>query len=289
MTIYSLQVITTTGYPYYDLEIEPLPKGVPLYLRFFDFSTQEFNHENEFNPTECFELTSGFVSAIFEFARLLDKNLKVLEFIPLRKNTKRSNKSQEKQIKKQSGNVLITCQTETYLNSKAVKQKVQMIFDWVIKNKIPLGTEKKINLEEKERIIRILTDAKAKEQIEAKKDELTYVFNKFLNEMEVYGLEGVCVTSFDLSPIISFGINFKSVADLLRNLGKIPEVETLRWKYRESIIGDLRKWIYIVNSGVGPSEESIFMPYYYILFASPESFLGESPGILASKINLILG
>ncbi len=289
MTIYSLQVITTTGYPYYNLEIEPLPKGVPLYLRFFDFSTQELNHENEFNPTECFELTSGFVSAIFEFARLLDKNLKVLEFIPLRKNTKRSNKSQEKQIKKQSGNVLITCQTETYLNSKAVKQKVQMIFDWVIQNKIPLGFEKKINLEEKERIIRILTDAKAKEQIEAKKNELKKIFNDFLNEMKVYGLEGLCVASFDLSPIISFGIDFKSVEALLRNLGDIPDVETLQWKYRESTIGDLRKWIYIVNSGVGPSEESIFMPYYYILFASPESFLGESPGILASKINLILG
>ncbi len=162
MTIYSLQVITTTGYPYYNLEIEPQPEGVPLFLRFFDFSTQEFNHENEFNPIECFELTSGFVSAIFEFARLLDKNLKVLEFIPLRKNIKGSKKSQEKQIKKHSGNVLITCQTETYLNNKAVKQKIQMIFDWVIQNKIPLGPEKKINPEEKERIMRILTDAKAK-------------------------------------------------------------------------------------------------------------------------------
>ncbi len=107
--------------------------------------------------------------------------------------------------------------------------------------------------------------------------------------MKVYGLEGLCVTSFDLSPIISFGIDFKSVEALLRNLGDIPDVETLQWKYRESTIEDLRKWVYIINSGVGPSEESIFMPYYYILFASPESFLGESPGILASKINLILG
>ncbi len=289
MTIYSLQVITTTGYPYYNLEIEPQPEGVPLFLRFFDFSTQEFNHENEFNPIECFELTSGFVSAIFEFARLLDKNLKVLEFIPLRKNIKGSKKSQEKQIKKHSGNVLITCQTETYLNGKAVKQKIQMIFDWVIQNKIPLGPEKKINPDEKERIMRILTDAKAKEQIEAKKNKLKKIFNDFLNEMKVYGLEGLCVTSFDLSPIISFGIDFKSVEALLRNLGDIPDVETLQWKYRESTIEDLRKWVYIVNSGVGPSEESIFMPYYYILFASPESFLGESPGILASKINNVLG
>lgn len=288
MTIYSFQVITTTGYPYYNLEIEVQPEGIPLYLRFFDFSTRSISHKGDFSPIESFELTSGFVSAIFEFAKLLDKHLEVLEFIPLEKKDESSDKLQEKQSKKQGGDVLITCQTETYLNSNAVKKKIQMIFDWIIQNKIPLGQEKKLDSGEKERIIRILTDAKAREKIEEKKDELRKIFNDFLNEMSVYGLESLCVTSFDLSPIISFGINFESVEELLRNIGNIPEVETLQWKQRESIIGDIRKWVYIVNSGVGPSEESIFMPYHYMLFASPESFLGEAPGILASKINQIL-
>ncbi len=288
MTIYSLQVITTAGYPYYNLEIQSQPEGIPLYMRFYDFSAATEHVVGDLTPEESFDLTSGFISAIFEFSKNLERKLSQLEYVPLSKETA-SSLAKQVDPHRIKGNVLITLQTEMYLNENSVKQKIQMVYEWIIQNKIPLGSEKPILPEEKERIIEILTDAQARKIIEDKKEETRLTCENFLNEMRDYGLEGICIASFDLSPIITFGIDFDAVGELLRNVGKIPEVDTLEWKYRQSNIEDQRKWVYIVNSGVGPSEESIFMPFYYILTASPESFLGESPGILAQKLNPILG
>lgn len=288
MTIYSLQVITTTGYPYYNLEVQSQPEGIPMYLRFYDFLGKEQDVSEQLTQEESFDLTAGFISAIFEFSRNLDRKLEQVEYIPLSHSNAAATYIDSKPGRLK-GDVLITVQTETYLNEVGVRKKVNMIYDWIIQNKIPLGMEKKILPEEREKIIEILTDAQARQIIESNREDVRLTCNDFLNEMKDYGLEGICISSFDHTPIITFGIDFKEVGELLRNVGKIPEVEILQWKYRQSNIEDQRKWVYIVNSGIGPSEESIFMPFYYILFASPESFLGESPGILAQNLNLVLG
>ncbi|MBY9019652.1 MAG: hypothetical protein KGD67_01245 [Candidatus Lokiarchaeota archaeon] len=48
MTIYKFSVITSNGFPYYDLDVKEAPKSIKLYLRFFDFSKEELKPQSDF-------------------------------------------------------------------------------------------------------------------------------------------------------------------------------------------------------------------------------------------------
>ena len=78
MTIYNFSVITSTGFPYYNLDVKNLPSGIKLYLRFYDFTGEKLPIV-PLDPETSFDLNAGLISALFEFARNLEKKIDNLE------------------------------------------------------------------------------------------------------------------------------------------------------------------------------------------------------------------
>lgn len=286
MTIYNIQVISSTGFPYYNKFIKELPKGIKLYLRFFDF-TQNLGNQEDLDQSSSFELTAGLISALFEFSKSLDKRIKMLEF----KSKKDShNAASIGPRTKYTGDVLITTQTETYLFHKSVREKVRLIYENIIKPKIPVESAPNLSDQEEELIERILADRDARDHLSKKLPQLRAEADKFLDGMGSYGLEGICIMSFDLSPIITFGdkYSFKDIEIILRNIGGIPQIDPLEWKYRQSFFEDASVWVYVINSGIGVTVEGLFEPFFYVLMTDPQSYMGEFPSKLTQSFNLIL-
>ncbi len=289
MTIYEFSVISTTGFPYYNTLIKPNPEAVKIFLRFFDFSKDKSTAQEQLDITSKFDLTAGLVSALFEFARNIDKKIEILEFKA--KMEKSLTKNNEK-TQKYKGDVLITTQTETFLLHKSVREKIKLIYNNYINSKIPLDSADIINENEENKILDILTDAKARKQILKHRNEIKRLANEFLDEMKDYGLWGICITSFDLSPISAYGKKYslENVYHILRHIGYIPEIAPLEWIYRQSFFTDEQIQVCIIKSDIGPTVENIlFEPYFYLLFADPQSYFGEFPAKLTSAFNKLLG
>lgn len=289
MTIYVLSIISTTGFPYFNIIVGTVPEGVKIFLRFFDFSKSISFNQDQLDLDSKFDLTAGLISALFEFARNIDKKIEVLEFKP--KKQKDTNENENINSKNQ-GDVLITTQTESFLLHRSVREKIKLIYNNFIYSKIPLDSANNVYENEKKKIIDILTDSKARRKISESHNELKNRANKFLNEMKDYGLWGICITSFDLSPIVSFGKKFSldNVYDILRHIGYIPEIIPLEWIYRQSFISDEPIQVCIIKSDIGPTIENVlFEPFFYLLFADPQSYFGEFPAKLTSAFNNILG
>jgi hypothetical protein len=285
MTYYEFSVITNTGFPYHNLKLKKPPDGVSLYLRFYDFSRDKKEFIPNLDDTITFELNAGLISALFEFARNINKKIELLEF-----KSKTSNKEVNKD-NEYEGDVLITVQTEPYLLHKSVKEKIKKIYDMVICSKIPLDSALDLLQNEVDEIIEILTDSDARDRIKKYKNDITKESNEFLSNMNSYGLNGICITSFDLSPIIIFGKKYRleDVDVILRNIGVFPEISPFEWIYRQSNILNEQIWVYIIKSGVGPTVNGLFEPFFYLLFADPQSYLGEFPAKLTTRFNQILG
>jgi len=288
MTIYELSIISTTGFPYYNKIIKPIPEGVKIFLRFFDFSKDKSTVHEQLDSNSKFDLTAGLISALYEFARNIDKRIHVLEFKPT-KTFKVSKRIKENA--KYQGDVLITTQTESFLLHKSVQEKIKLIYNNFINSKIPLDSSEEIQENEQNKIVEILTDSKARSMIKDHQNELKHLANDFMSEMKDYGLWGICITSFDLSPIIAFGKKYslKHTNEILRHIGYIPEITPLDWIYRSSFFSKEQIQVCIIKSGVGPTvEERLFEPYFYLLFADPQSIFGEFPGKLTNSFNNIL-
>lgn len=285
MTFYELSVITNTGYPYYNLVLKVPANGESILLKFFDFTSKNSEKIANLDPISSFELNAGLVSALFEFARNINKKIENLEF--------RSNRKEETENSdwNYEGDVLITTQTEPYLLHKSVKHKIKLIYDTVIASKLPLDSALEMLQNEEDIIIEILTDTEARKRITTHEVELQEVANELLAEMNNYGLHGICITSFDLSPITVYGNKYtlNDIDAILRNIGIFPDILPLEWIYRQSHILNEQIWVYIIKSGVGPTVNGLFEPYFYLLFADPQSYLGEFPGKLTTKLNQILG
>ncbi|MFX1325568.1 MAG: hypothetical protein ACFE8N_11475 [Promethearchaeota archaeon] len=289
MTIYELSIISTTGFPYYNAIIKPIPEGVKIYLRFFDFSMDKSTVHDQLDADSKFDLTAGLISALFEFARNIDKKIERLEF-KAKKSPDSSKKKAE--INKFDGDVLITAQTESFLLHKSVKEKIKLIYNNFINTKTPLDSAEAILENEEKKIIDILTDSKARNYLLSHENEIKRTSNEFLSEMKEYGLWGICITSFDLSPILTYGKKYslKDVNDILRGIGYIPEIAPFEWIYRTSFFSDQQIQVCIIKSGVGTTvEETLFEPYFYLLFADPQSIFGEFPEKLTIVFNNIIG
>ena len=285
MTYYVLSVITNTGFPYYNLELKAIPNDVNLFLRFFDFSRNSKEIRMDLDSTSLFELNAGLVSALFEFARNIDKKIEIIEF-----NSK-NRVSQEKKESKYKGDVLITTQTEPYILHKSAKAKINLIYNSIISSKIPLDSALEILQNEEDTIIDILNDKFARDRINEHKAKLSKQCEIFMNNMKKYGLLGITITSFDLSPIFVYGDKYSlnNIDPILRNIGVFPEIPPLEWIYRQSFTSNEEIWVYIIKSGVGPTMDGVFQPYFYLLFAEPQSYLGEFPAKVTSKFNQTLG
>lgn len=283
MTIYEFSVISTTGFPYYTILINPIPEGVKIYLRFFDFSQGTTKEEGKISSK--FELMAGLISALFEFSRCIDKKIFTLEFKSGKETTQAEN-SKNFVI----SNSLITCSSETFLIHNSVSEKVKMIYNNIIAPKTPLESADSISKKEEEKILDILTDAVARQKIAQNKSKIETLTKNFLRDMGGYGLKGICITSFDLSPIVVFGeeYSFQDVEVILRNMGMIPEIKSFEWEYRQSFLKENQVWLYIINSGTGVTiENQLFEPYFYLLFADPYSYLGEFPAKLTREFNKV--
>jgi len=285
LTIYAFSVITSNGFPYYHLKVKESPNGINLYLRFFDFTKEELKPPSDFELADSFDLNAGLVSALFKFARAMSKNINILEF----NSDEQANRKEEKG--KYSGDVLVTCQTESYLFHKSVYAKIKLIYDILLSYKIPLETAIEILPVQEEKIYNILNDFDARSRVDEHKTQLKRLGSDFLKEMKTYGLREICITSFDLSPIMIMGkkYSFDDVHGILRNIGNIPEIPPLNWVYRQSIHNGEEIWVYIYKSDVGPSVEGLFEPYLYLLICDFNSYLGEIPETLGNKLNRLLG
>ena len=285
MTYYVLSIITNTGFPYYNLELKEIPKDVNLFLRFFDFSKNSKEIKMDLDRTSMFELNAGLVSALFEFARNIDKKIEIIEF------HSQDKAAEEKKLSSYKGDVLITTQTEPYILHKSVKAKIKLIYDSIISTRIPLDSAMELLQNEEDMIIDILNDKIARDRINDHKTEISKLCEGYLNEMKKYGLRGISITSFDLSPIFTYGNNysFQTIDVILRNVGVIPEIPPLEWIYRQSFTSNEEIWVYIIKSGVGPTVDGLFQSYFYLLFAEPQSYLGEFPGKLGVRFDQILG
>ncbi|MFX1377859.1 MAG: hypothetical protein ACFFA4_02095 [Promethearchaeota archaeon] len=288
MTIYEFSIISTTGFPYFNSIINPVPEGIKLFLRFFDFSEDKSVNQNQLDLTSKFDLTAGLISALFEFAKNIDKKIEVLEFKP--KKDKEQDKRHQKNLE-YHGDVLITTQTETFLLHKAVREKIKLIYRNYVYSKIPLDSADSIYQNEEKKIREILTDEKARKKISEHRNDIKQIANDFLFEMKDYGLWGICIASFDLSPIVSYGKKYslQSIYDILRHIGYIPEIAPLDWIYRQSFFSDESIQVCIIKSDSGITVENIlFEPYFYLLFSDPQSYFGEFPGKVASAFNKVL-
>jgi hypothetical protein len=285
VTIYTFSVITSNGFPYYQLKVKDAPSGIKLYLRFFDFTKKELKSQSNFEIADSFDLNAGLVSALFKFARAMSKNIHILEFNSEEQNHLLGGKTNY------SGDVLVTCQTESYLFHKSVHAKIKLIYDILLSYKVPLESAIEILPVQEEKIYNILTDFDAKSRVDENKSQIKRLGSDFLREMRNYGLREICVTSFDLSPIMILGKKYKmdDVHGILRNIGNIPEIPPLNWVYRQSTYDGEEIWVYIYKSDVGPTVEGLFEPYLYLLICDFNSYLGEIPETLGNKLNRILG
>ncbi|MFX0076494.1 MAG: hypothetical protein ACFE96_13715 [Candidatus Hermodarchaeota archaeon] len=285
MTIYTFSVITSNGFPYYQLKVKEAPSGIKQYLRFFDFTKEDSKNQTDFEISDSFELNAGLVSALFKFARAMSKNINILEF----NSNDHNNHQKEKDA--YSGDVLVTCQTESYLFHKSVYEKIKLIYDIVLSYKVPLEKAIEILPVQEEKIYNILTDFEARSRVSHYKSQIKKLGGDFLKEMKHYGLHEICITSFDLSPIMILGKKYSldDVHRILRNIGNIPEILPLNWVYRQSTFNGEEIWVYIYKSDIGPTVEGLFEPYLYLLICDFNSYLGEIPEILGNKLNKILG
>ncbi|MHA2039162.1 MAG: hypothetical protein ACW98X_22275, partial [Promethearchaeota archaeon] len=97
---------------------------------------------------------------------------------------------------------------------------------------------------------------------------------------------------FDLSPIVAYGKKYslKHINEILRHISYIPEIDPLDWIYRQSIFSNEQIQVCFIKSGIGPTvEETLFEPYFYLLFADPQSYFAEFPAKLTATFNNILG
>ncbi|MHA2185759.1 MAG: hypothetical protein ACXAAI_12240, partial [Promethearchaeota archaeon] len=77
---------------------------------------------------------------------------------------------------------------------------------------------------------------------------------------------------------------------ILRGIGIVPEITPLEWRYRTSFFADEQIQVCIIKSSIGTTvEESLFEPYFYLLFADPQSYFGEFPTKVINNFNNILG
>ena len=288
MTIYELSIISTTGFPYYHNVIKPIPEGVKIFLRFFDFSKDQSRVHDLLDSDSKFDLTAGLISALFEFARNIDKKIERLEFKAKKKNESSKKENSSNQFE---SDVLITTQTEPFLLHKSIREKIKLIYTNFIISKTPLDSADAISENEESKIINILTDSQARKNILDHQNEIKRIANDHLSKMKAYGLRGICITTFDLSPIISYGKKYSldDINGILRHIGFIPDIAPFEWIYRQSFFFDEQIQVCIIKSGVGTTvENALFEQYFYLLFADPQSIFGEFPEILTNSFNNIL-
>jgi len=288
MTIYEFNVNTTTGFPYLGLKINEIQEGIRIFLRFFDFSKEKCVDEI-IDPESKTELTAGLISAIFEFSRAINRKIYMLEFQSEGDDPALTCDDLDGPI----SDTLITCASETYLNQKAIRKKIEFIYKTIILPKTPLVTASELLTPEIDMIKNILNDNTARKNVQNHLNAINDEVEKYFVEKSSYGLEGICILTFDLSLIQVFGDKYslKEVTEILRNMFQVPDIPEFGLKHRIVNYKGKDIWLYIINSGIGITEkfmeEVLFENYYYLIISKSESNLGDLFMNLMNKFNEI--
>ncbi|MHA1341129.1 MAG: hypothetical protein ACTSRZ_14135 [Promethearchaeota archaeon] len=289
--IYTFSIINSTGFPFYFKKLYDIPASVDLHLRFYDYCNKEYVDEY----IEGFELFAGLISALSEFSRLLGQRLELLKFKAF-KHENQQNPNSSLKIENLyysidvpfGSDVIVNCQNERFLNITALEAKMNLIYDKIIRDKIPLGPDKFISKSEEEFIGEILDNFHAKEKIYKVEEQLKNEIENLIKSYNSYGLQAIAIMSFDCCILKSYNINENLLYSLLRFVGKLPELEVYNWEVEIAKMKDKKYNLYLINSGAGVKVENIFMPYYYLLICEGDSYLGEIPQKIYEKLNNII-
>lgn len=268
--------------------MRPEPEAIDLNLLFFNFQTKSVVNESQ--PQDSFELNAGLISALYEFAKLLNRPIQYLKFKKVRPSSGATTvddfllPAREEELV----GTLITTRCDTYNLRSHVRAKIRLVYDSFVQSKLPLGPTSVISPEEEESIARILSDDAARAIIRQNRTLLDEKCSNFLEEMKIYGLLGVVICSFDMTPIHSWGFSLEETEQVLRNIDEIPLVDTYSWKYRQTNLEGTKLWAFIVNSGVGITIEGQFQEFNYVLISQPGSFLGEVPAKFYEMVNAVI-
>lgn len=290
---FSLSLITSTGYPFYYKKISDEPANTDLVMRFFSYVSETLQKLEK--PDQAFELQAGLVSALFEFAKLLDHPIELLRFKTAPKENTLGWEEDHENRKilvpvdvPANSDVLITTRTEIFLNADNYEAKINLIYNNVLKKHLPLGPEKRITDADENFILRLMKDLDARERITKHKQLLDEKCAVLMNDYKSYGLQGLIIASFDANPLETYGFNLEQSRQLLREVGIIPRVKDCQWVFRTTRLEKQERGLFIINSGCGITLENVFMPFYYILVTSEAAFLGDSPTTIYQMLNAIL-
>ncbi len=244
-------------------------------MRFYDFVHKDFHITQEQEQT--FELQAGLVSALYEFSRVLGLPIELLKY--------RAEEQEEDVLiqteLKDGSDVIVTVRSESFLIASHFRSKINLIYNEIIKNHIPLGPHKRISDSDERFMVDLFNDASALEKIDQNRAQIDDTCQSILEEYGEYGLENIIISSFDGCPLKSYNMSLEMAFNLFRKMRTIPIVKEYQWKYR--LIA--QKGLYIINSGTGVKIKDLFMPYYYILVTSESAMLGDSPTTIYQKIN----
>jgi len=274
------------------------PVDIPLKLLFYEYGGKtEIKDNVNYDETTAFELNAGLIAALSQFAQLLKRPITGLLFkyageseLPDSRNP--DNATVETHSDNGIGTI-ITVRCDIYNHFLEVKKKVDLIYEKYVKYFTPFGPDNSMDGEAINNVIRVLSDEPAKEKLMKHSEEIRNASLNFIEEMKSYGVESIIITSFDFTPLVTFGdLSMVESEEMLRNLGDVPIVETYSWKYRQTRFFrakvEIRVWNFIINSGTGVTVQGQFQPFYYMLICTPDSFLGEVPQRYYNLINNIL-
>ncbi|HMF33066.1 MAG TPA: hypothetical protein VKK79_16700 [Candidatus Lokiarchaeia archaeon] len=294
--IYSIALISTTGYPFYQGNLTLEPVDIDLKLYFFEYGRNLAKEETVcIDEITSFELNAGLISALCEFARLLKRPITGLLFKytgqPV--NNQCEDDVTSSKLTENDIGTIASVRCDSYNNLAEVKKKVDIVWDHYVQKYAPFGPDKNFDPEDAVKIKDILNDRDAKEKLNTCYEDIRNASENFLEEMHSYGVESIIITTHDFSPVYTFGdLTIDEAGETLRNIGEVPVVGTYDWNYRfTSFVRGKeikRFWNFIINSGAGVTVEGLFMPYYYMLLCQPGASVAEVPQRYYTLINKFL-
>lgn len=175
-------------------------------------------------------LTAGFMSAITSFANSFEQNIDFIKLTP--KNDPNSNGFSA--VLNYFSEVMLICFTEPYLFLNKVNLKLQLIYKYLIEERLTdltAGNVFTLTMDEEAFIERILFDKDAKTLIEKKKNKIISVLNQ-IEKAYSEDIRGFSINSFDNSILFSYGIELPDLQNLLCHMGKGGDLKDWEVQYK---------------------------------------------------------
>lgn len=281
--IYGISIITTNGFPYFNKDYAIEPKNKNLKILFFNYSKKLIQscQENEF------ELVAGLISALFNFSGA--QNRPIDELIYKRPEFQIENLLDGQQPDQLTTGTLVTVRCDYFSIKAAVKQKLDYIYDKIIKQLEPLNEKKILAPSEQKLIQDVLLNMPSKQLIRANSKKLDNYLKSFLKETSNYGIKAIAIASSDLTILKTVNITRDELENLL-NIVDCPQVEPLNWKFRQVWDENNQQLnLVFINSAYAVEYDTLKETLMYIIICDAYSAIAELPRKLLLEINETLG